>query len=584
MSNNTNEEFVKSTKDEPIQESDKQGVATPAKKGNWFTRLVGFDPEAKQTNVRTELIAGVVTFLAMAYILTVNPNQLFGSTASAYWASAFIATAIGAVIGTLLMAFFAKMPLAQASGMGLNAMLGGMIAGTSGYGAKFTPGQAFFLVLISGLVFMLLSVIKINGKTFRELVFDGMPVAVRSAISVGIGLFIAFIGFQNAGIIVTNGFTQIGFVDFTDWGSQLIQNGVLPDGKDGFAVAVPFTGEAAKTAAVAFIGLFLIAILDKLKVKGSVIFGILGATVVGIPLKVTNLNVLTGSEDGISWKFWENFSRFFTAGAPEYEQVIENGIPQFDPKTGEAIMQEVAGSGSVFGSFINVFTGEGLIPAGATIFTIIMIVITLCMIDMFDTMGTIVGCCGGNRVLSDENNKPHNYGKIMIADSVATCTGAMVGTSTVTTFVESGAGVSAGGRTGLTAFTTACLFFLAMFAMPVFAVIPSAATASALIYVGVLMMKNNVKNIDFSHAINATSAFLTIAVMVLSYSITTGIGVGMISYTVMTAIAYLIDIIKYAIQKKQGKSVEKPRWEVSVVAIIVALLFVAYFFVPATLF
>ncbi len=571
MSNNTNEEFVKSTKDEPIQESDKQGVATPAKKGNWFTRLVGFDPEAKQTNVRTELIAGVVTFLAMAYILTVNPNQLFGSTASAYWASAFIATAIGAVIGTLLMAFFAKMPLAQASGMGLNSMLGGMIGGWSAYGAKFTPGQAFFLVLISGLVFMLLSVIKIKGKTFRELVFDGMPVAVRSAISVGIGLFIAFIGFQNAGVIVANDYTQVGFVDFKNWGDQIIQVG---------NPASP----AAKTAAVALIGLFLIAILDKLKVKGSVIFGILGATVVGIPLKVTNLNVLTGSEDGISWKFWENFSRFFTAGAPEYTQVIENGIPQFDPKTGEAIMQEVAGSGSVFGSFINVFTGEGLIPAGATIFTIIMIVITLCMIDMFDTMGTIVGCCGGNRVLSDENNKPHNYGKIMIADSVATCTGAMVGTSTVTTFVESGAGVSAGGRTGLTAFTTACLFFLAMFAMPVFAVIPSAATASALIYVGVLMMKNNVKNIDFSHAINATSAFLTIAVMVLSYSITTGIGVGMISYTVMTAIAYLIDIIKYAIQKKQGKSVEKPRWEVSVVAIIVALLFVAYFFVPATLF
>jgi AGZA family xanthine/uracil permease-like MFS transporter len=262
---------------------------------------------------------------------------------------------------------------------------------------------------------------------------------------------------QNAGIIVTNDFTQVGFLDFTNWGNQVVN-----DGTPAFPVA--------KTAAVAFIGLFFITILDRFKVKGSVIFGILGATIVGIPLKVTKLEILTGSEAGISWKFWENFKSFFTAGSPEYQQVIENGKP---------VMQEIPGSGSVFGSFVNVFTGDGVMPAGATVFTLIMIVITLCMIDMFDTMGTIVGCCSGNRVLSDENDKPHNYGKIMMSDSIATCAGAAVGTSTVTTFVESGAGVSAGGRTGLTAFTTACLFFLAMFAMPLFAVIPSAATASA---------------------------------------------------------------------------------------------------------
>jgi AGZA family xanthine/uracil permease-like MFS transporter len=208
-----------------------------------------------------------------------------------------------------------------------------------------------------------------------------------------------------------------------------------------------------------------------------------------------------------------------------------------------------------------------------------MIVITMCMIDMFDTMGTIVGCCGGNRILSDENNKPHNYGKIMISDAVATCAGAMLGTSTVTTFVESGAGVSAGGRTGLTALTTAALFFLAMFAMPIFAVIPSAATASALIYVGVLMMKGNIKSIDFSNAINATAAFLTIVVMVLSYSITKGIGVGLIAFTVMSLLAYLIGLVKYAITKQ-----EKPVWNVSVIALIVTALFCVYFFVPSTLF
>ena len=198
------------------------------------------------------------------------------------------------------------------------------------------------------------------------------------------------------------------------------------------------------------------------------------------------------------------------------------------------------------------------------------------MIDMFDTMGTIVGCCSGNRVLSDENDKPHNYSKLMASDAIATCSGAVIGTSTVTTFVESGAGVSAGGRTGLTAFTTACLFFLSMFMMPVFAVIPSAATASALIYVGVLMMKNNLKNVEVSNAINATSAFLTIVVMVLSYSITKGIGIGLVSYTVMCGIEYLIELIKSAVKKT-----EKPKWNVSMIAIIVTVLFLIYFFVPA---
>ena len=511
-----------------------------------LAKLLGFDPVQKQTSVKTEIIAGIVTFLAMAYILTVNPNSiLYAGTADLRWSSLFIATALGAIIGTLLMAFLAKMPLAQASGMGLNSLVGSIIGGGVGafaYGFTFSIGQAFAMVLISGIIFLLLSVISIKGKTFRELVFDGMPIAVRSAISVGIGLFIAYIGFQNAGIIVHNGYTQVGLVDFTNWGDQVVNS-----------AAVTGTWAAAKTAVVAFVGLFLIAILDKLNVKGSVIIGIIGATIVGIPLGVTNLAVLQGNQAGITWKFWESFGNFFAGG--------EN---------------------SVFGSFTEVFkTG---FPSGS-LFTVIMLIITMCMIDMFDTMGTIVGCCGGNRILSDENNKPHNYGKIMLSDAIATCSGAALGTSTVTTFVESGAGVSAGGRTGLTAFTTACMFFLAMFAMPIFAVIPGAATASALIYVGVLMMKNNIKSINFSGAINATSAFLTIVIMVLSYSITKGIGVGMISYTLMSAVAYVIDVIKYAVSKKKASDnaeIEKPKWEVSVVALIVTALFLVYFFVPTT--
>ena len=490
-----------------------------------FLSLLGFDAEKKQTTVKTELVAGVVTFLSMAYILTVNPNQIFGQ-GSVYWASAFIATALGAVVGTLLMAFVAKMPLAQASGMGLNSLVGSIIGGGVGafaYGFNFTIGQTFAMVLISGLIFMLLSVVKINGKTFRELIFDGMPVPVRSAISVGIGLFIAYIGFQNAGVIVANQYTQVALADFTSF-------------------------EASKTALVALIGLFLIAVLDKMNVKGSVILGILGATIVGIPFGVTNVKVIAGTE-GISWKFWENFANFFSVGET-----------------------------SVFGSFTSVFS-DGF-PTGS-FFTVVMLIVTMCMIDMFDTMGTIVGCCSGNRVLSDENDKPHNYGKIMISDAVATCAGAALGTSTVTTFVESGAGVSAGGRTGLTAFTTACMFLLAIFAMPLFAMIPGAATAAALIYVGVLMMKHNVKNVDFSNALSATTAFLTIVVMVLSYSITKGIGIGMLSYTIMSAIAYGAEWIKYAIAKKQGaEELEQPKWNVSIVALIVTALFIVYFFVP----
>ncbi len=517
-----------------------------------FGKLLGYDPEAKQTNLRTEIIAGIVTFLAMCYILVVNPNQIlwggqlvpnpdFGivegaaelvpnytPTTHPLWSSIFMATAFGAIIGTLLMAFLAKMPLAQASGMGLNSLVGSIIGGGVGYVSyyyNFTIGQAFMMVLISGIIFLLLSTITIKGKTFRELIFDGMPVSVRSAISVGIGLFIAFIGFQNAKIIVDNPYTLVDLVAFSKFDANV------------------------SSALVCLIGLILITVLDQLKVKGSVVIGILGATLIGIPMGVTDLSVLSGNVPGISWAFWDNFANFF------------------------------GGEQTVFGSFAEVFTNG--FPVGS-VFTILMLIITMCMIDMFDTMGTIVGCCGGNRILSDENNKPRNYDKIMISDAVATCTGAMLGTSTVTTFVESGAGVSAGGRTGLTAFVTACMFFLSMFALPVFAAIPSAAAASALIYVGVLMMKNNVKSIDFSDAINATSAFLTVAVMVLSYSITKGIGIGLVIYTVLSTIAYVVKAIVYAAAKDKEKA-EKPVWNVHVVTIIVTVLFLVYFFVPTVL-
>lgn len=507
-------------------------VAKPKTLGG---RIDGYFQITKRgSTVRAEIVAGIVTFLAMCYILTVNPNQFFyAGTADPRWTAVFMSTAFGAIIGTLLMAFLAKLPLAQAPGMGLNSLVGSIIGGGLGFYAytySFSLANAMLMVLISGVIFLLLSVISIKGKSLRQLIFDGIPEGIRRAIPVGIGLFIAFIGFQNAKVIVDNQYTLV----------------------DLSAFSAMFTGDAATklnvyNALVCIFGLIVIAILSHLKVKGAVIFGILAATILGIPLGVTNLSVLTGSVDGISWKFWENFGNFFSVG--------EN---------------------SVFGSFTSVFT-EGF-PTGS-IFAVVMLIITMCMIDMFDTMGTIVGCCGGNKILSDENGKPRNYGKIMLSDAIATCAGSMIGTSTVTTFVESGAGVSAGGRTGLTAFTTAIMFALALFAMPLFAVIPSAATAAALIYVGVLMMKNNVKNIDFGNTVKATSAFLTVVVMVLSYSITKGIGVGLLSYVLMSIAAYLFGLIKYAIKKD-----EKPVWDVSVVAIIVSVLFCVYFFVPTNLF
>jgi len=559
-----------------------------------FGKFLGYTPE-KKTTVKTEIIAGLVTFLTMCYILTVNPNQiLFGGilvpdatdpsimvpnwtpTSHPLWSSVFMATAFGAIVGTLLMAFLAKMPLAQAPGMGLNSLIGTIMGGGVGffsYHYEFTIGQAFMMVLISGLIFLLLSVITIKGKSFRELIFDGMPGAVKAAIPVGIGLFIAYIGFQNAGIIVTNQFTQVGFVDLTNWGGQFIQwSGVNFDKLNPSVVTGGFVAmaPAAKTACVALIGVMLIALLDHLKVKGSVIIGILGATLVGIPFGITTADALLGKAPGITWKFWENFANFFN----------------------------VSDGNTVFGSFASVFT-EGF-PAGS-LFTVIMLIITMCMIDMFDTMGTVVGCCAGIDVLTDENGKPNNLGKIMIADSVATCVGAALGTSTVTTFVESGSGVSSGGRTGVTAFVVAILFLLSIFILPVFATIPSAATASALIYVGILMMKNNVKRIDFSNAINAISAFFTIIIMPLGYSITKGIGLGLIMFTVLSLIAWVVQLIIYACKKNkaakaapvaveanEGEEVAveaqpelvKPKFPVSVVSIVVTVLFLVYFFVP----
>ncbi|MBQ4030932.1 MAG: NCS2 family permease [Bacilli bacterium] len=483
-----------------------------------------FEITKRKSTKRIEIVAGLTTFLAMAYILIVNPNNiLWGGTADPRFSSVFIATALGAFIGTLLMALLAKMPLAQAPGMGLNATVGTIVGGA--LGIAYSYGNAMALVFVSGIIFLLLSIIPCgrnkDGKliSLREKIFEGVPKAVRTSISVGIGLFIAFIGLQNAHIIVDNQFTLIQLVDFNN--------------KAAWAA-----GGVARFATVALFGLIVIGVLEHNKVKGSVIWGMLAATLLAIPLGVADTSILAGKVDGISWKFWENIANFFKGG--------ENSV------------------------FLALFHGGFNFPKGAAM-TSIMLVVSFCMIDMFDTMGTVVGCCK-NAKLMDEDDKPINYGQMMYSDSIATVAGSVLGTSTVTTFVESGAGVAAGGKTGLTALTTAILFLLSIFLLPLFAFIPSAAAASALIYVGVLMMKN-VVDIDFDNVKQSIPAFVTIITMVLAYSITDGIGMGIISFVVLDLIIWLIDLIR-------GK---KAKLEITWVTLIIFILFLVYFLVPTVI-
>ena len=487
-----------------------------------------FEIKKRNTTRKTEVFAGIVTFLAMAYILVVNPNNiLWGGTADPRFTSVFIATALGAFIGTLLMAVLAKMPLAQAPGMGLNALVGTIIGG--GMGFAFSYGNAMVFVLISGIIFLLLSFISVGRKktgeriSLREKIFDGVPKAIRTSTSVGIGLFIAFIGLQNAHIIVNNDFTLVQLIDFNN--------------PEMWALGGP-----ACMAVVALFGLFVITILAHYKVRGAVIIGILSATVLAIPLGVANLDILAGKMPGISWRFWENISNFFS----------NNEV------------------------FLSVFKDGFTLPDGSLL-TGIMIIVSFSMIDMFDTMGTVIGCTK-NANLMDKDEKPINYGKIMYSDSIATVTGSLLGTSTVTTFVESGAGVAAGGKTGLTALITAILFLLAIFLLPLFAFIPSAAAASALLYVGALMIQN-ITEVDFKNIRNAVPSFITIIIMLLSYSITNGIGAGIVSFAIIDFIIYIIDLIKY----KNNKIKDKPKLEITWVTLIIFVLFMIYFLVPTVI-
>ena len=435
-----------------------------------------FKISERGSNVRTEIIAGLTTFFAMAYILVVNPNQIVGFSfgvpgVDTVWNAVYIATIVASVIGTLLFAFYAKMPFAQSCGMGLNSfffvsfVLPEVLKGAEG---NVISGYqtGLVIILVSGLIFLLLSV---TGA--RSYIAKAMPECIKKAIPAGIGLFIAFIGFQNVGIVQDNQYTLVQFVKL--------------QGVEWAAVA---------SAVIALVGFLIIAILSKLKVKGAVLIGILLTTVIYYLSTWT----LPSFETTSVLQPFKDFANIGITGVFKAE------------------------------SWTNAFGGEAL----GGIFSAIMLIVTFCLVDMFDTIGTLYGAASEADML-DENGDPIDIDKSMTCDSIATVAGAICGTSTVTTFVESASGVAAGGRTGLTSLVTALCFAACLFLSPIASIIPGAATAPALIFVGVLMMKNFAK-VDMEDMRSAVPAFLTFVMMPLTYSIANGIGIGAIAYVLIT--------------------------------------------------
>ena len=449
-----------------------------------------FKISERGSNIKTEVFAGLTTFFAMAYIVVTNPNQVVGfmhfETAGGplmpIWNAVYVASILVAVIGTLLYALYAKLPFAQACGMGLNSFFftsfilpallfdkEGNLIGMNGEVAAYQQGLC--IILLSGIVFMILSV-----TGLRKYIAKALPDCLKKAIPAGIGLFIAFIGFKNAGIVVGNQYTFVALFDF----------------HTAVTTAKDFIGawRAIAPVVLALLGLFAIAVLDKFKVKGSVILTIVGSTV---------LYYLT------TWT-----------------------APSFDLGQIGQSFKDFANIG-----LIGAFKGFGLFTAGGiAILNAIVLIITFCLVDMFDTIGTLYGTASQADML-DENGDPIDIDKSMHCDSIATVTGGLLGTSTCTTFVESAAGVAAGGRTGLASLVTAACFFVCLFLSPVAAIVPACATAPALIYVGVLMLKNFAK-VDMSDIAQAVPAFLALVMMPLTYSISNGIAVGAIAYTLIT--------------------------------------------------
>lgn len=430
-----------------------------------------FKVKENGSTVRTEIMAGITTFMAMAYILMVNAN-MFTATGVSYGAI-YIATAISAVVGTVLIGLLANLPLAQAPGMGLNAFF----VYTVCLGLGLSYANALVLVLLDGIIFIILTV-----TGLRKVIFEAIPDAVKKAIPAGIGLFIAFLGLQNAGIVVDDPATLVNLTTFNFLGNAT------------WASVMPIL--------VTIFGLLAIAILSKRNVKGAILWGILGSA-------------------GVYYALGATINGFY--------DVVKANL-SFNPLTA---FKEF-GTESLFKVFTEGFDFSAYIANNGTANLVLVIAtsaLAFCLVDMFDTMGTLYGACARGGLLDKDGNVP-NMNKAMLADAVATTTGAICGTSTVTTFVEASSGVAEGGRTGLSAMVTGALFIIAMFLSPVAALVPGCATATALIYVGILMV-NCVKDIDWTDVEVAVPAFLAMAMMPFTYNISYGIAFGLISYIVI---------------------------------------------------
>lgn len=415
------------------------------------------------TNVRTEVVAGITTFMTMAYILAVNPSIL---SASGMDPNAILtATALASFIGCITMALLANYPFALAPGLGLNAFFAYTICGSMGYSWQF----ALLAVFVEGLVFIVLSLTNV-----REAIFNAIPLTLKKGVSVGIGLFCAFIGLQNACLVV-DGATLVTVVNFRE-NFNTVGIGAL----------------------LAVVGLMIIAGLYVKKVKGAMLIGILATWILGIICQLTGLYQVT--PDAGYYSLIPSWSSF-----------------------------DILAIRSTFGQCFNF----GQIQFNVVDFIIIMF--SFLFVDMFDTLGTLIGVANKANML-DENGKLPKVKEALLADAVATSVGAVLGTSTTTTFVESSSGVSEGGRTGLTSVVTGFLFLLSLFLAPVFTTIPSFATAPALIFVGFLMI-STVVEINFSDMTEAIPAYLCLLCMPLMYSISEGIAVGVISYVVINVIA-----------------------------------------------
>ena len=415
------------------------------------------------TNVRTEMVAGLTTFMTMAYILAVNPSIL---SASGMDPNAILsATAIASFIGCMAMALFANYPFALAPGLGLNAYFAYTICGQMGYSWQF----ALFAVFVEGLVFVALSLTNV-----REAIFNAIPLQLKKGVSVGIGLFCAFIGLQNAKIVV-DGATLLTLVNF----------------RENFSTV-------GIGALLAIVGVFLIAIMYVKKVKGAMLIGILITWILGIICQLTGIYQV--NPDAGFYSLIPSWSSF-----------------------------DITAISTTFGQCFN-FEAMNF-----NLVDFIIIMLSFLFVDMFDTLGTLIGVANKADMLDKDGNLPRIKGALL-ADSVATSVGAVLGTSTTTTFVESSAGVAEGGRTGLSSVVTGVLFLLSLFLAPVFTTIPSFATAPALIFVGFLMI-SAVVEINFSNLTESIPAYLCLLSMPLTYSISEGISVGIISYVVINLFA-----------------------------------------------